>query len=239
MRHEGFTPIGQIAETATGASQPEVGRHAGKAGAVASPSDIAGWLARQTPADMDRAAVWRASQHGVELQVRYEGRYPQDAPSYTVAVGCAVSRDGNHAAAARDLRNFLTPAPIRDIEGWLAELSVLVARRRADEFEDTLRLTAYASRLAIYPADVARDAVLQHSWHFWPTCRELERVCEAATTARRCMVAALERGPDPEPPAYRPPTDVERARMADLVAELFPVATPAMRETAPDGATIE
>ena len=37
-----------------------------------------------------------------------------------VATGCEVSPDGDHDAALADLLNFMTPAPIREIEAWLA-----------------------------------------------------------------------------------------------------------------------
>jgi hypothetical protein len=183
---------------------------------------------------MDAAAALRASQHGVELRVKYEGRYPEGAPSYTVAVGC----DANFAAGAdvdaaiADLTNFLTPAPIREIEGWLAELSVIVARRVGDEFDEALRLTAYASRLSLYPADVVRDAVLKHSWQFWPTWAELERICTAGAGARKQMVNALRRGPRQPEPEWRPPTDDEKARIAALIEEQFPDVSRAWKEAA-------
>ncbi len=171
---------------------------------------------------MDQAAALRASQHDVALRVRYEGRYPENAPSYTVAVGCEVSAAGNHVAAAADLANFLTPADTRDIEGWLAELSVITARRKGDEFSEALALTAYASRLRAYPADVARKATVGTSWQYWPTWAEMERVCEALSGPRRQMVAACKRGPVPVEPERRPPTADERARIAALIAEQFP-----------------
>lgn len=175
---------------------------------------------------MDKAAVLRASQHGVGLQVRYEGRYPMDQPSYTVAVGCHVSENGNHEAALADLRNFMTPAPIRDIEGWLAVLSVTVAKRKDDAFTEELRLTTYANRLAQYPADVVRE-VCRATFSFWPTWEEMERRCNALTGPRLQMIAALERGPAPKEPERRPPTEAEKARMQSLIEELFPNRTPA------------
>jgi hypothetical protein len=185
---------------------------------------------------MDKAAVSRASQHGVGLRVKYESRYPsgpngERLPSYMVAVTCEVSPNGDHAAALADLRNFLTPAPIREIEAWLAVLSVTVAKRRDDEFTEELRLTTYASRLARYPADVAREVTSQ-TYGFWPTWEEMEKRCEALAGPRRHMIAALERGPQPPEPAYRPPTAEERERIRAMVEEMFPMATAEERENA-------
>lgn len=189
---------------------------------------------------MDKAAVSRASQHGVGLQVRYEGRFPtgpngERLPSYMVAVGCEVSPDGDHSGALADLRNFMTPAPVREIEAWLAVLSVTVAKRRDDEFTEELRLTTYASRLSRYPADVVRE-VTHATYSFWPTWEEMEKRCEALTGPRRQMIAALERGPQLPEPARRPPTQEERDRIQAMVDEMFPNHPAADRKRAVDEA---
>jgi len=187
---------------------------------------------------MDKSAVSRASQHGVGLQVRYEGRYPTGPNGerlgfYMVATGCEIGPDGDYAAALADLRNFMTPAPIREIEGWLAVLSVTVAKRKDDEFAEELRLTTYASRLARYPADVVRE-VTHATYTFWPTWEEMEKRCEAMTSPRRQMIAALERGPAPPEPAYRPPTAEEKARIQSLIDEMFPGASDKEKQSAMD-----
>ena len=185
---------------------------------------------------MDRAAVSRASQRGVGLRVKYEGRYPEGQPSYIVATACDVSEGGDREAALTDLRNFMTPAPVRQIEAWLAELSVLVAKRQGDEMEEGLRLTAYASRLSRYPADVARAVTLGASYKFWPTWDELEKRCEAMTSPRKAMIAALERGPMPPEPEYRPPSDEEKARIHALIDQMFPAASEEEKQSAMDAA---
>jgi hypothetical protein len=202
---------------------------------------VAAWLAKQAPVDIDKAAASRASQHGVALRVRYQGMFPtgpngESLPSYTVAVGCEIAPGGDVGAALSDLRNFMTPAPLRQIEAWLAELSVLVAKRQGDEMEEGLRLTAYASRLSRYPADVARAVTVGSTYRFWPTWEEMEKRCEAMTGPRRQMIAALERGPAPPEPEYRPPNAEEKARIQALVDELFPNATTGEREAATEAA---
>ena len=236
-KQEGFTHIGPTAETAMQRNRPEVGNNAGPTGVALSLSDtnrVAAWLAKQAPVDMDKAAVSRASQHGVGLRVRYEWRYPEGQPSYPVAVGCEISPDGNHEAALADLRNFLTPAPIREIEAWLAVLSVTVAKRRDDEFTEELRLTTYAARLSRYPADVARE-VTHATYGFWPTWEEMEKRCKALTGPRLQMIAALERGPA-KPEVRREPTQEERDRIQAMVNEMFPNETAHDRQRAVDEA---
>ena len=152
-------------------------------------------------------------------------------PSYQVAVGCDVEGENREAALA-DLRKFMTPAPKREIEAWLAELSVLVAKRPGDAFEESLRIEAYAGRLSGYPADVARSALLGKTWKFWPTWDELEKVCNSLESPRRVMIRALERGPDPKEAPRRPPTDAERARIQALVDEMFPSVSREWRDAA-------
>lgn len=157
----------------------------------------------------------------------------ENLPFYSVAVGCDISPDGDHQSALRDLKNFMTPAPIRDIEAWLAVMSVTVAKRRDDEFTEELRLTTYAGRLARYPADVAR-AVTSQTYGFWPTWEEMEKRCEALTAPRRNMIVALERGPEPKAAEYRPPNDEEKARIQALVDGMFPGASKEEKQSAVD-----
>lgn len=241
-----FTPIGQIAQTQAAGNQNEAGGRHGGTGAVTlhqGSSEIGKWLAGKSPADMDKAAVLRASQHGVTLEVKSQCRFPmgpngERLPSYFVAVGCEVSgTQEQRDAALADLRKFETPATIRDIEIWLAELSVISASRNREGVESALMLTAYSSRLAQYPADVARAAVLGKTWKWWPTWEELERVCEAKAGPRRQMIAALA-APIPEPkPIRREPTQAEKDHIAALVAEKFPNVPQGWRDRAVEEAT--
>ena len=177
---------------------------------------------------MDKAAVSRALSHGVNLEVRYEGRYPtgengEYLPSYEVASGCRIHGTTEQRIAAKaDLENFMTPPPVRQVERWLAELSVLTAGRGREGFDAELMVTAYSSRLAQYPADVVRYALLDKAWKWFPTWEELERICKTKSGPRQHMIAALSQpAPAPEP-AKRPMTDEDRARIAALVAEKFP-----------------
>jgi hypothetical protein len=79
----------------------------------------------------------------------------------------------------------MVSAPVRQIEFWLAELSVIVARRADDEFGEELRITAYSSRLSRYPADIARHALLGIPHKFWPAWSELEAICNKLASHRQ------------------------------------------------------
>jgi len=235
-----FTRIGQTARMQAGANQNAAGSKPGETALETKPqnsSAIAAWLADKHPVDMDKAALSRALSHGVGLKVRYEGRFPsgpngERLPSYDVAVGCDISDEGDRQAALTDLRNFMTPAPMRKIEEWIARLSVTCAKRRDDDFSEELRVVEYASRLSRYPADVVQNVLLHHSYQFFPTWAELEGRCEAMTSPRRQMIQALERGPEQKPEPRREPTAEEKARIQKLVDEMFPSRSKAEREAA-------
>lgn len=241
-----FTPIGETELTLAAKSRSAAGSRLGKTASairLQDSSEIATWLAKHDPEDMDKAAELRALSHGANLEVRYQGRYPtgpngESLPSYTVAVGCGIAgSSASREAALADLIKFQTPAPVRQIERWLAELSVLTAGRGTDGIEAELQLTAYSSRLTKYPADVAKYALLDHRWKWFPAWAELERVCEAKAGPRRHMIAALSQ-PEPDPePTRRPATQEEKDRIAALVAEQFPNAPQAWRDKAVDEAT--
>jgi hypothetical protein len=200
--------------------------------------EVATLLGKQAPKDMDQAAVSRASSHGVELEIKYETRFPRGPngermPTYTLATGCKVY--GNNVArkaALADLIEFQTPASPRQIECWLAELSVLCASRLREEMESALMITAYSSRLANYPADVVHDALLKKTWKWWPTWDELQKYCEAAASPRRHMIAALKK-PKPDDASPRQvPTAAEKKRGQKLVDEMFPSKSPVLRNAA-------
>lgn len=235
------TPIGETARTLAEKNPLADGSKRGKTDVeIRRPasSEIAEWLQRHSPADMDKAAVSRAQSHGVSLEIKYEGRYPSGPngeylPSYQVAVGCSIfgSQEARDAALA-DLRKFQTPAPVRQIEMWLAELSVLTAGRGTDGLEAELQLTAYSSRLAEFPADVVRYALLKHTWKWFPSWGELEKVCATKAAPRKHMIAALSM-PEPDPePVRRAATQEEKDRIAALVAEQFPNVPSGWREKA-------
>lgn len=189
-------------------------------------SRLASWLAERSPADVDRAAVSRASSRGVALRVEYDMRFPRDDRGNSLGVatavkgcGIALSPSANLAGALADIERLLLPAPASAIEGWLAELSVITARRQDDEFAEELRVAAYASRLRQYPADVVKEALLRRTWKFWPSWAELEEVCRSLVAPRSAMIAAMRRGPEPAETERRERVSAERA--AEIMREVW------------------
>jgi hypothetical protein len=237
-------PIGSATTTILSRAATGIGTQHGAHGSV-TPYDTekaAAWLAAQEPDTVDSAAALRASSRGVELRVVKSGHAVYDGNGnqtgfVTYARGCEVSGDeASRQLALDDLIKFSTPAPVHAVEEWLAELSVIVARRGDDQFGDELRLSAYVARLGRYPADVVKHALLRHRWKFWPTWTELEDVCERMFSPRKHMMAALRSGPKQREPEWRKATDEEKRRAQDLVDAMFPSKTPEERKAAVDEA---
>lgn len=203
----------------------ETGMQLGERGLVTSEnSRAAAWLARQRPADVDRAALSRASSLNAGLQMRMV----EGLPIKVSVTGDAAAR----REAVTALAGFVTPAPKNQIEEWLAELSVITRRKQDDDITESLRLSAYSSRLAEYPADVAREALLRHKWLFFPAWAELQDVCDKLAAPRRAMIWHLVNAPQVEAPEPREDTSPERkAEMAAYVQKV----TKAMAERASNG----
>ncbi len=192
-------PINSVITTLHAEQRSKTGTPHGERGLAtpASSQEVAAWLATRSPADVDQAAVLRASRLGVELAVKCDYRFPKDErgnslPVVRIVKGCdVIGTPEARAEAIAALEKLETPADARGVEAWLAELSVIVAKRQDDEFTESLRLEAYASRLRQYSADVARAAVLDHPWKFWPSWAELEALCNQLVAPRKAMLAAM------------------------------------------------
>jgi len=182
------------------------------------------FLLEHTPEEVARAAVSRASQLGVELRVSYSYLFPRDERGnsmgcVTIAKGCEVSGDMEARKKALEaVHRTMVPAPQREIEAWLAELSVIVPKRAEDEFTESLRIEAYAGRLQGYPADVAKAALLGRTWPFWPSWDELKKHCDMLVSPRRVMIGALARE-NREESAERERISAERA--SQVLAEVW------------------
>lgn len=82
----------------------------------------------------------------------------------------------------------------------LAELRALTKSRALDGDEATVTATAYADRMAIYPADVIRSAC--RSWSenstWWPAWAELKKECDRLVSRRLAERAALQEALKPK-----------------------------------------
>lgn len=228
-----FSPIGQTDVIATPANQSEAGTPAGKtecATSLPATSEIATWLATRLPSQANKAAVSRMQSHGVTVDIKYRTMFPEGGGVYDLAVGCTM-RGGDQKAALADIEKFLTPAPIRQIEMWLAELSVLTAGKGREGLDAELLLTAYSSRLAQFPADVVKYVLTEKTWKWFPAWEELDRICRSKTSPRRMMAEALRNPVEPEE-ERRLATPDEKERIRELIAEKFPNVPQSWRDEA-------
>ena len=194
--------------------------------ATQSDTRVVEWLASHTPYQVEKALVSRASSRNVDLDIIYEHRFPRDdkgrpLPVQSVFKGVSVRGDREQIKkVCDDFRKALARAPAEMIEGWLAELSVITAKRNDDDFAETLRIGAYVSRLQRYPADILRDVLLNRTHKFFPTWADLEPDLERMTRDRHAVIYALERQSNPPEPVD-PRCSAERAReiMREVLGE--------------------
>lgn len=193
---------GLIGLTGRGESQQKAGFNAGKTAVGQSQGDtpVAQWLAARTPAEVNKLVVSSVQSCGVKLQERIDWRGSYEKPDGTI-VPARVERRGYDAAIASHdqiesaiakVEASMASADDRQVKIWIAELSVITARREDSPEAESLRLAAYAGRLADYPADVVRAALLDHRWKFFPTWAELGDVCDQLIAPRQQMKKALE-----------------------------------------------
>ena len=161
----------------------------------------ANWLAARSTAEVNRSVVSLVQQCGVRLRedIDWRGSYERPdgsiAPAQATKCGwiAAAETPAQIAEAHGKVSASMTPASESQITRWIAELSVITARREDAPETEALRLMAYRSRLVAYPADVAREALLVHGWKFFPAWAELAEVCDRLVEDRRRLKAALDR----------------------------------------------
>lgn len=192
--------------------------------ATQSDTKVAKWLAAHTPDQVEKALVSRASSRGVKLDLIYDHRFPRDErgrslPVISTCKGVTVRGDADQIEAVRaDFEKAMEPATPQMIEAWLAELSVVTAKRNDDAFSETLRIRAYVERLSNYPADIVREVLLGRSYRFFPSWADLHPALELATQPRRMAIASLSgRGHEEQPQRER--CSPERA--AEIMRDVF------------------
>lgn len=161
---------------------------------------VATKLAAQTPEQVNKLVVSLAQQHDLSLDKKASMRGGAELPDgtrtpvvYEWHWGAKGKTADQALAAAERAQGSMTPATQNQIVGWIAELSVISARRVDDQMSDDLRLAAYSKRLSEYPADIARHALLGQRWKFFPTWAELADVCDKLRDQRQSMIDAIKR----------------------------------------------
>lgn len=86
---------------------------------------------------------------------------------------------------------FFEPPTRRQVAAWLAELSVITARREGSDDEERFRLEVYTRRCQTYPADVMRYALMERRWKFFPSWAELAQVCDDLVSPRQKMASVI------------------------------------------------
>ena len=157
------------------------------------------WLAAKSPQDVEGAVASLLRSHGVSCLEEREITFSTEGPNGEMIpareprlLGYTVHGEVTEELADR-LEGFLAPAEPRQIEQWLAELSVISAKRVDDDFSEELRLTAYTRRLLDYPADMVRHVLLVERWRFFPTWQELGDKLDQMKADRERVIRTVQR----------------------------------------------
>lgn len=116
----------------------------------------------------------------------------------------ALMSGANLQKAKETMAAAMAPAHQADIELWIAELSIITAKRNTSEAGAELLLIAYGTRLAQYPGDIVRETLKGWSGKWFPTWGELKEILDARTAPRAALrdgIAAI-RPPNQMPAAF-------------------------------------
>jgi hypothetical protein len=162
---------------------------------------------------------------GVEAVIKRKNTFPVDPTTgemkgwrsvingaeITLAVSANLSK-------ARDVvRAAMAPASNADMELWIAELSLITAKRNTSDAAAELLLTAYTTRLANYPGDIVRETLQTWAGKWFPTWGELKEILDARVAERGTIQTALSvygavlpKQADEKPAAYYDMSPVDR-----------------------------
>ncbi len=217
-------------------------------------SPVQKWLEARNPKEVEAALQSQASSLNVALKAEYRSIYRKNEIGESVHDRYILTRfvaNGTRNQVQEMVKKVeaaMKPPEVGMIEEWLAELSVITAKRADDQMSEALRLEAYTRRLREYPTDVVRHALLGNRWKFWPTWAELADFCDEAVQVRRAMLealrAALNQEEKPSPPPPLEPTEAERFEMAARAQAIVEQAGFTTRRSellarCPDARTIE
>lgn len=191
------------------------------------------WLLAHAPREVDKALQTSLqSQLDVEVSPRVEGRYPPNAPAYTLAVGCDVGgRIANLPNAIAKVEAAMTPPTKTQAEDWLIMLQAATAGGRRSEVAVEVAFDLYSGALMRYPADVARAAcekiacTPRDATSWFPTLAEIIGACDRLVSARQAMLAGLkafyakQQGIEHKPKAVEP-LDQRREMAAKIRAAM-------------------
>lgn len=174
--------------------------------------EVAHRLAARTPAKM--AAEFRSLASSLKIELRRAAEGPT----------ASLTALGSPEALAKMrgvVEKALTPAPEFLIGEWLAEIDAITVAAGADELDKRLQLKALTRRLAGFPADIVKAAILGWQGKFFPSYGELHDRIAADFAARMQLVKALRAATEAPPPEAEPDPEARRmnAERAQAIVE--------------------
>ena len=146
------------------------------------------------PAENTAAALSSLQRLGCNVALRTRTEFPENGSWREVITGAAVeiSDTADLAACRRIVAAMMAPASIADTGKWLAELSLVSARKATGDDESAALIAAYHDRLKAYPGDVVRETLKSWRGKWFPTWGELADILDGRIAGRRAIVAAIQ-----------------------------------------------
>lgn len=133
-----------------------------------------------------------------------------------------ISDTADLAACRRIVGAMMAPASIADTGKWLAELSLVTARKATGDDESAALIAAYHDRLKAYPGDVVRETLKSWRGKWFPTWGELADILDGRIAGRRAIVAAIQNHEMLSKPAPQvaAPNETDPAKLQQQVWDL-------------------
>lgn len=187
----GILPQAEKASNSTGLPH-------GASGSVA-PAQARARLLAQKPTETDANLLrWLESSLSVVAKPEARMMFPTTGGYYAKVTGFDISglTADNRGQAIDAVKAAMTPPTVDQCEEWIASLHAVCARRSDDQDTLSLVMSLYASCIAQYPADIAKEACMAFALrpdkpNWFPTLSEVNEACEKATNQRKKLLASL------------------------------------------------
>lgn len=195
--------ISEVTSSLMESAARQIGVSTGNAGAESrqiSERNARARLLAQKPTETDANLLrWLESSLSVVAKPEARMMFQTTGGYYAKVTGFDIAglTADNRSQAIDAVKAAMTPPTVDQCEEWIASLHAVCARRSDDQDTLSLVMSLYASCIAQYPADIAKEACMEFALrtakpNWFPTLSEVNEACEKATNQRKQLLASLQ-----------------------------------------------